>query len=417
MRIYSNKKRPVKASDGGRKWVNTEVSKAEWNKLRKFLKANGYKFEPSEAGSMVHVECYLNGEEIKEVNDFIDTLDDVKSACGKKSVKSSTRRKAVKADNFLRSTRKSDDGTFSYTIDENRLYYGVPGAYFIWKGEWGDPWVEYEGSVYSAADLDDGVYADFSEYCKENGLTFADWREEDAAFDEWAKEYGKDSAEGWLYDMSPFAEVVETSGNYHWAKEIGDVNASTKRRGRRSVKASRTIEILTYDELTPEQKQYVIDNWSNMSKLAEVIYEWHGEDEMLIWKEESQFIADRYASQYGLSINPDKIYWQSNSQGPYPEWDLSQVFDEYQLNDGTEIYFYGSGLDVETETDSWGEEVESPEIDEVVGHAQQFIDEIWSLINNICQSYPDDEWAQESMESNPDAFEFTIGADGNPKYY
>ena len=138
---------------------------------------------------------------------------------GNMSVRASKRR-AVKAADYLRSTKKTDDGTFSYSIDENSLYYNVPGAYFIWKGEWADPWVEYEGSVYSAADLDDGVYADFSEYCKENGLTFADWREEDAAFDEWAKEYGQDSAEGWLYDMSPFAEVIETSGDYRWAKEL-----------------------------------------------------------------------------------------------------------------------------------------------------------------------------------------------------
>lgn len=90
MKIRSNKKRSIKASNDSRKWVNTEVSKAEWNKLRKYLKEKGYKYEPSEAGSMVHVEVQLNDAEIKEVNKFIDTLDDVDASCGKKSVKAST---------------------------------------------------------------------------------------------------------------------------------------------------------------------------------------------------------------------------------------------------------------------------------------------------------------------------------------
>ena len=186
---------------------------------------------------------------------------------------------------------------------------------------------------------------------------------------------------------------------------------------RRPVKASRTLEIFTFDELTPEQQDYVLQNWSDMRKLAEVIYDWYNDDIMFAYQDEKQYIADKYANQYGLSINPDKLYWQSNSQGPYPEWDLSQVFDEYQLNDGTEIYFYGRGLDVEAETDSWGEEVESPEIDEVVGHAQEYIDEMWKYINDVCQAYPDDEWVEGTFESNPDAFEFIITDSGEVKYY
>jgi hypothetical protein len=90
MKIRSNKKRSIKASNDSRKWVNTEVSKAEWNKLRKYLKEKGYKYEPSEAGSMVHVEVQLNDAEIKEVNKFIDSLDDVDASCGKKSIKAGT---------------------------------------------------------------------------------------------------------------------------------------------------------------------------------------------------------------------------------------------------------------------------------------------------------------------------------------
>jgi len=249
MRIYSNKKRPVKASSNGRKWVNTELTQDEYAKFRNFLKKKGYKYETSGAGDMVHIEAYLNEAEIKEADNFLDTLDDVNGACGKKS---------VKADSFLRHTRKSDDGTFSYTIDEDKLYYGVPGAYFVWKSEWGDPWVEYDGGVYYASDLDSGVYSDFEDYCKENGIT--DWRDEDNAFDAWAEENGRDSAEGWLYDMSPFAEVIETSGNYRWAKEIG-VNASTKRRrSSKAVNASETSVTAAIDDgmhIIIDSKAYV----------------------------------------------------------------------------------------------------------------------------------------------------------------
>lgn len=90
MRIYSNKKRPVKASNDGRKWVNTELTQDEYAKFRDFLKQKGYKYETSGAGDMVHIEAYLNEAEIQEADKFLDTLDGVNGACGKKSVKSNT---------------------------------------------------------------------------------------------------------------------------------------------------------------------------------------------------------------------------------------------------------------------------------------------------------------------------------------
>lgn len=89
MKIYSNKKRPVKASSNGRKWVNTELTQDEYAKFRNFLKKKGYKYETSGAGDMVHIEAYLNEAEIKEADNFLDTLDNVNGACGKKSVKAS----------------------------------------------------------------------------------------------------------------------------------------------------------------------------------------------------------------------------------------------------------------------------------------------------------------------------------------
>lgn len=97
MKIYSNKKRPVKASNDGRKWVNTELTQDEYAKFRNFLKKKGYKYETSGAGDMVHIEAYLNEAEIEEADKFLDTLDSVDGACGKKSVKASTNRNNVTA--------------------------------------------------------------------------------------------------------------------------------------------------------------------------------------------------------------------------------------------------------------------------------------------------------------------------------
>lgn len=73
--IRRPRRRSMKES-ADRKWLNTELSKEEFAKLRTFLKSRGIKYEPSEAGNLVHVEIYCNSNECKEINDFIDTLDE-----------------------------------------------------------------------------------------------------------------------------------------------------------------------------------------------------------------------------------------------------------------------------------------------------------------------------------------------------
>ena len=69
------RKSHIRESNDNRKWVNTELPKEDWEKLRKFIKQQGYKCEPSSAYNLVHVEMYLNPEEIKKVNDVIDQID------------------------------------------------------------------------------------------------------------------------------------------------------------------------------------------------------------------------------------------------------------------------------------------------------------------------------------------------------
>lgn len=69
-------KKSVKASSDNRKWVNVELAKDEYEKLRKFLKLNGYQYSPSGVGNMVHVEMYLNPDEIKKVDAYLNDMTD-----------------------------------------------------------------------------------------------------------------------------------------------------------------------------------------------------------------------------------------------------------------------------------------------------------------------------------------------------
>lgn len=207
---------------------------------------------------------------------------------------------------------------------------------------------------------------------------------------------------------------------------------SNKINKRRAITSARTLDIYTWEDLTPEQQDYVINNWSDMPKLAEVIYDWHGEDEMFVYDDEKDYIAGKFVDKYGFGINTDKIYWQSNSQGPYPEWNFEQIFDTIWGETTTgipwTIEFYGRGLDVQCSLESDGYADEEPEesdvdaklgitLNEIMSGAQQFIDEIWSLINDVCTSYPDDEWVRDTLDANPDSFEFTISDDGTVKYF
>ena len=201
---------------------------------------------------------------------------------------------------------------------------------------------------------------------------------------------------------------------------------------RRPIKAARTLDIYTWEELTPEQQDYVIQNWSDMRKLANVIYEWYDDDSMFEYREEAQYIADQYASKYGLSINPDELYWQISSQGPYPEWSLDRVFDTIWGETTTgipwTIEFYGRGLDVQCSLDTDGyydEEPTESDVDakfgitlkEIMDGAQEYIDEMWKYINDVCQVNPDDEWVRDTLDANPDSFEFTISENGEVRYF
>lgn len=124
----------------------------------------------------------------------------------------------VKAGFYL-TRQNSEDGkrTFSYEVSDKELCFGVPGAYFIWKGNTADPWVEWKGEVYFYPDIEEMMYHEYEAWCEyESGEIPSD-----SGFDDYLQNYvSADAFENAAYDLTPFAKVIETSGNYHWAKEL-----------------------------------------------------------------------------------------------------------------------------------------------------------------------------------------------------
>lgn len=210
----------------------------------------------------------------------------------------------------------------------------------------------------------------------------------------------------------------------------------------RNIKESRNIELLDWTELTPEQQDYIIDNWSNISKIANTIDDWFNEDLMFFYDENVEEMAQKYEKEYGLEINTKYLYWQANSQGPYPEWELDKVFSDIADSDGEvdfEIIFSTvTGLNVDdcvcvdiyVDDLDTGERIyddqytldeleKSPnvpfetfdKINNIVQGAQDFINEFWNYVNELCTSYPDDDWVRHTLDNNPYVFDFYIEND------
>ena len=49
-------------------------------------------------------------------------------------------------------------------------------------------------------------------------------------------------------------------------------------------------------------------------------------------------------------------------------------------------------------------------LDNVLTKAQEFIDEVWRRVNEVCTTFPDETWAYETLEANN--YEFQVGDDG-----
>ena len=190
-------------------------------------------------------------------------------------------------------------------------------------------------------------------------------------------------------------------------------------RASRPIRAARQkiINYLNFSELDDAQKEQAVE----VFRESGTAYEWYSEDQMYWYEENLKELADEYSKKYGLTIHEDKLYWQSNSQGPYPEWNLENVFDTFSWGD-LEISFWGKGTDVRysveqynPETGYMEDDVDDSEMSEtaraVVAAAQEFIDEVWDRIESVCRDYPDDEWCYDTLEAND--YEFEVDANGD----
>lgn len=88
------------------KWYNISLTKDEYAKFRKFLKENGYKYEPSEEGQNTYVKVYLTKADADKINKFLDSMDDVESACGGKKSKKTVKASAAAKRRASKSTIK-----------------------------------------------------------------------------------------------------------------------------------------------------------------------------------------------------------------------------------------------------------------------------------------------------------------------
>ncbi|MBP5433691.1 hypothetical protein [Ruminococcus sp.] len=92
------------------KWYNISLTKEEYAKFRKFLKENGYEYEPSEEGQNTYVKVYLTKADADKVNKFLDSMDDVESACGGKKSKKTVKASAAAKRRAKQRVACSEDG-------------------------------------------------------------------------------------------------------------------------------------------------------------------------------------------------------------------------------------------------------------------------------------------------------------------
>ena len=105
---------------------------------------------------------------------------------------------------------------------------------------------------------------------------------------------------------------------------------------------------VTWDELSKEQQDYVVDNYWHFSAAADWIYEAAN----ISARDEYEYRLTELIATYetdfpGLQINKDKIYWDSNSQGWYPEWEVNDIFhgSDVELDDRKFVF---PVVDIET---------------------------------------------------------------------
>lgn len=54
-----------------RRWYSVELVKELADQFNVYLKEAGIKFEPSEAGNLIHFECYMSEDECSKANNWL----------------------------------------------------------------------------------------------------------------------------------------------------------------------------------------------------------------------------------------------------------------------------------------------------------------------------------------------------------
>ena len=198
-----------------------------------------------------------------------------------------------------------------------------------------------------------------------------------------------------------------------------------------AVKAARsvTINYLDFGELGEEQKKQAVKAFIDSGEA----YRWYSEWLMDFYHDRVPELAGVLFDKTGIDVKQKKLNWGESSQGPYPEWDLSEVLGEFDDGSGLSATFYGSltakfdTIYVEEKGDfistgyqdfdntqqlrDAGLTEEADYMDMILGYVQEFIDDLWALINEVCSDYPDEEWCYETLEAND--LEFQVDDNGN----
>lgn len=99
----------------------------------------------------------------------------------KRALRENSRRKKRMVSEAGHIYHKDEDGNV-YT-NSKETYRGVPGSTYIWHGEWSDPEILWKGSELNANDVEDTLWEDYQDACRElkekpTEDGFEDWLDE-----------------------------------------------------------------------------------------------------------------------------------------------------------------------------------------------------------------------------------------------
>lgn len=331
------------------KWYNISLTKDEYAKFRKFLKENGYKYEPSEEGQNTYVKVYLTKADADKVNKFLDSMDDVESACGgKKSKKTVKASAAAKRRAKQRVAASVDTEDIVMYWDGQKVYEGPVDSDMTRKVKWfldepeklqqvvdycnsfGDPVIEDTSDIMDVA----ATFVEMVDY---------ELREADSIDDE-------------VY-------ISDEKGNFEIFRKSDEVTGAKK-----SVKCA--VNSSRYYQITDRNNDEVgrSDIEDEARELAKKLLRENNEDYYDLWvvdtdpdsTDEDVFIDTIYADK-PFSVDG---YYEANFRG------LSDSDTFYELRDALEYAqeLLGKGLSVRLECENAGGrlEITPDEYDEFV---------------------------------------------------